>query len=439
MNKKIAVRVITFTLIFISVISVISVPLIKLDSLGNEVISSFYGEEKQSLDAVYIGSSNCFTFWNSLLAWKNYGIAVHPYATDANTILSTEYLIREARKTQPYALYIVNINTTDEKYSSMASRNVLDCMPFSVNKLNFINQVCSINSTSFDDSLEFFFPLIRFHSRWNKIKIKDFFPEVNDYNGSTVYTKYLKNQVDVSASFAPTDNVAELSDVMTDTLESLLDYCDEQNVNVLFVTVPQAKGEKDISKFNAINAFISSRGYTVLDLTEKTEDLGLSYKTDYYNEKHTNIHGSVKFTEYFAEYLIENYGFSDKREDDNYSSWDERLEAYSEKISPYLLDFEINSEDRNYQLSCPELKIHKKSGEAEICWSAVDGADGYSVYCKSGTSGWEKIKNTHETEFTVSLPEKGSVTYTVVPYTVENGSYSYGNFSYVGAVVSADR
>ena len=67
----------------------------------------------------------------------------------------------------------------------------------------------------------------------------------------------------------------------------------------------------------------------------------LDLTKDYIEQLHTNIHGSIKISDYICRYLAENYGFTDKRGDPNYASWDEAWDRYSQIIKPYLTEDEI--------------------------------------------------------------------------------------------------
>ena len=82
-------------------------------------IRAFYDEPADSLQGVYIGTSTCYAFWNALMAWKNHGLTVFPYTCAGMPLYATEYVIREVRKTQPDALFIVNINSV--VYDAMGS------------------------------------------------------------------------------------------------------------------------------------------------------------------------------------------------------------------------------------------------------------------------------------------------------------------------------
>ncbi|MBR2698200.1 MAG: hypothetical protein IKE76_06360, partial [Clostridia bacterium] len=65
------------------------------DYRSYQTIGGFYEEADDSLDAVYLGSSNCYAFWNALVAWHNHGLAVYPYASPDQPFYATEYLVRE--------------------------------------------------------------------------------------------------------------------------------------------------------------------------------------------------------------------------------------------------------------------------------------------------------------------------------------------------------
>ncbi len=94
MRKKI-VKITAFMLILILLLLGVSkVMTCPGDYRNYQWIAGFYKEPKNSLDAVYIGSSTCYAFWNPMTAWNRHGIAVYPYASNAQQFVAAEYLIR---------------------------------------------------------------------------------------------------------------------------------------------------------------------------------------------------------------------------------------------------------------------------------------------------------------------------------------------------------
>ena len=87
---------------------------------------------------------------------------------------------------------------------------------------------------------------------------------------------------------------------------------------------------------------VEERGYTVLDMREKADEIGLDYTTDYYNRSHTNMHGALKTSKYLTEFLLEKYDFEDKRGNSRYAAWDEAyLKYYYECLEPNLIEADM--------------------------------------------------------------------------------------------------
>ena len=461
MKKNYIIKAVLFTLIFILLFAYVSkVVTYPSDYRNYQWIGGFYEEEEGSLDAVYIGSSNCYAFWNSMTAWNEYGIAVYPYSCNAMSFLATEYLIKETRKTQPDALFVVNINTISETTVTIEKvHHLLDYMPMSLNKLELIDALADAGDFTTEEKMECIVPMLRYHGRWSDLSKRDFKYKVNGMKGSSAYSTFLNSYVDITDRYVLTDKTADIPEIYAEALTSLLDYCDEEKVKVLFVTVPRAeKDEERLSQINQLNAMIEERGYDTLYLMDQTDEMGMDITTDFYNRNHTNVHGSIKYTQYLSEYLIENYGFEDKRFDEAYKSWDKGYKKYSKKIAPYVLDIELDAKHRDYSLAKP-AKLSAKASEEEVklTWKAVEGVKEYAIYRKEGEKGpWQKLTVTTKTTYkddltigdeyldaTASLaveesdePQEPTIyTYTVVPYYRQSGEKYYGNFEYLGVSV----
>ena len=192
------------------------------------------------------------------------------------------------------------------------------------------------------DKLEYYFPIIRFHSRWNELTEEDFNLSLKGIKGASVYDNFLKTSTDVTDEYCYTEEKAEMTEKQQETLEDLLQFCKSEAIKVLFVTVPQAiEDEETVAQLNTIEEIVRTEGFDVLDLMGSVDEIGLDFETDYYNARHTNIHGSIKFTHYLGQYLSQNYSFEDKREDADFSEWNDAYDKYVEWISPYITEAEL--------------------------------------------------------------------------------------------------
>lgn len=407
----------------------------------------FYAEEENSLDAVYVGSSLVFTFWEATVAWERYGIAVEPLCAAGQYFEIAEYVIKEGRKSQPDALYIVPINSISREIDFATMHRVLDNMPLSWNKLQLINAAGEMAGWDWADKLEYFFPLIRYHSRWQSLSKYDFDRELYNYKGGSMYDEFLHNSDDVAADFRTTARYAELSENTQKALDSLLDYCDAEQMNVLFVVTPIAmRDEYEIARMNTLLQTVQSRGYPALNMWSFMDDIGLDPTKDYMNRAHANIHGAIKYTDYLARYLVENYGFTDKRGNPAYSSWDDAYSRYTlECAGPNVLDVEWECAPRDFGLSAPELTGVTVNGtELTVNWESTPNADGYRVYRKLQAKDdsddlrelcWQALATVDADVlyYTDQDREVGrTYFYTVLPYREKDGVYEWGNYDFSG-------
>ena len=435
MKKAMVIKALAFILISVFLFTVINTALIEDRNDGYQRIAGFYRESSRALDAVYIGSSMVYTYWEAPLAWKHYGIAVWPMSTSAQSIYAAEYLIREARKTQPDALYIVEITYVESSAQPAQIHRITDFMPISANKLRLIWRLSDLNQLSLDDRLEYLFPLLRFHSRWNTLKAGEVFPELDGLKGGVVYKKVATDVEDLQNM-----EDARLEDGIPDQLlsamESLLDYCDKENVNMLFVAAARANNDEEIwATCNSLEDYFVSRGYPVLNMRSKVSEFGMDVTTDYSSVNLANIHGAVKTTDYLARYLVSHYDFEDKRGKPEWSDWDASYSKLVERMAPCTLPFEYENTDQNDSLAAPAVSGPKKDGT--LRWEVVEGADGYGVFRKSGKGAWELLTTVsadtlswQETEESDGEKRK----YTVVAYTEGTNGKLWGRFN--AAVVS---
>lgn len=329
MKAKKSIKVIAFILIFVVCFFTVQGLLTgDVDTRDYRRIDGFFKQRDNSLDAVFLGSSATYAFWTPAVAYREHGITVYSLSNAKQEILTAKYLIDDARKSQPDALYIVNLVSVTEQYN-FRIHSVLDGYPNTINKFKMIHYMAELGDYTLGERMEFYFPIIRFHDRWSDLYTFDFKKTEEKYKGSSTYNNFVSNTVDCSGALFDYDERVPVSDQLRDGVNDLLDYCEEENVKVLFVLTPQAVNDKTKrGQQNTLKDIVIERGFDMLDMNELVDEMGLDVKVDYYNRDHTNLHGSIKFTDYFSRYLIENYGFEDKRGNENFADWEKDSNAY---------------------------------------------------------------------------------------------------------------
>jgi hypothetical protein len=197
--------------------------------------------------------------------------------------------------------------------------------------------------------------------------------------------------------------------------------------------------DDDIALYEAQNTLIDkfeARGYGVIDARDKLEEMDIDLSQDYYDDVHTNIHGSAKYTTYVTEELIRKHSLAEQKKGND--SWEKAFGLYEGTLKSSLLDFEIASEERDGKLEKPELTAIRKNddGSIGIEWNPVGKADAYLIYRKTDQGFWQRYAQTDDAKVCEFKDEDvsgiGYCKYTVVPFRNINGQTAYGNYDYRG-------
>ena len=405
-------------------------------------------EKRGGVDAIYLGASNVLEFWQPLYGWAEHGMAVRNLSVNDLTCTAFKNMIIEARKTQPDALYIISLsnfkgNGLQKDFSYL--HRAVDYMPFSLNKLSMIHYLVSRSEYRGLDALEFYLPIIRFHSRWDDLKKWVF----NTADPSTPMPMtddtYSRKVRDISNGLVLDGDVKEpIPEDVGEVLEDLLDYFDSQHVKALFVKSPQKLKIAHQAHMNAIEDILEARGYPCLDLMDDFYEIGLDPRMDFHNNRHVNIHGAVKFCGALSDYLVENYHFGDKRGLPGWENWDTSAQAFMEGVTMYTLPFEREHAPR-FLSDIPGLKKPSVDGQSvNITWKGIEGAGGYAVYRKTADEqpireAWACVAEVDAgiSDYTdAGLNPSTEYVYTVVPWRMNGEAREYGSFNVLGVNAS---
>ena len=149
----------------------------------NKVLEQFYDQDEDTVDVIYFGSSATQRGWVVPIAYHDDGVASYSLATGTQPFILTKYLMEEALKTQSPRLFAVELRgicRTPDNISDVAVRRIVDNMKPSVNKFRAIKTVsdyAKLGENEVDDTgMSYYFPFLKYHSRWNPSKQPHFVP-----------------------------------------------------------------------------------------------------------------------------------------------------------------------------------------------------------------------------------------------------------------------
>ena len=183
-------------------------------------------------------------------------------------------------------------------------------MPMSMNRIRLAYDLA-------EHPLERLFPIIKYHYKWKDIfKLPENSNLVLFREGSSrlkgVSSNLYQKEYSTELKYPPDDTTADLNSNAEEFLSEFLDVCKDSSIeNIVFVEFPHVMGEKEMyerqQRANRAAEMIREAGFDYLDLTGKSDEIGLDLEKDFFDEHHLRASGQKKLTHYFADEIIPAY------------------------------------------------------------------------------------------------------------------------------------
>lgn len=338
-------RIIIFILVFVTIFVAFFdnfCYLLRPVTGDRKAIVGYYAENDNSIDMVYIGASTVYRYWSPMHAWEKSGLTSYSFAGTGMPATMNKPMLDEAFKTQSPKLVIIDLysyvaRNNNKAYYPVHIERISSSLNYSKNRNEIIDNTARYELPDLtEEQIKNFKQDIRmYYERLFDLDTKSFGYATNhvpdDYKGFRFFASR-------QALEAPDFNVsntkgrAEISDSTKTMLDDVMDYSKKNDVKILFVMSPLWITETHKRILNSIEDYVTQRGFEFIDMCERYAEIGIDFRTDYYNEDHVNILGAEKYTAYLVDYLKANYDFSDHRGEDTYHEWNDSYDKYSSKV-----------------------------------------------------------------------------------------------------------
>ena len=348
---------------------------------GNRMrLDGYYLEEKDSLDVVFIGASDCYASFAPGLAYEKFGITSFSYATASATAGAAKTMVKEVMRTQNPQKIVIEINAflygfdNENKVSSV--RNYIDNVPFNENKLEYLqsgavpvdpskveqfnrpaNDSANTQATAPTDpnatapagsdataptdpaaTAKYLTQMVTQHTD-GATKLKGYRTQTAKFTPDPEYPC-------INHTLAKNNKKLALIPEYDAMLREFLQFLKDEKIdNVLFIRTPHMVDKSTYGRFKRANEageIIKSYGFDYINFERDPETLAYT-GDDYYNMDHLNIYGANKFTNYFGTILTEKYGVKPtEKSDKQKANWDTAVEYYH-RLYDYC-DHYINNE-----------------------------------------------------------------------------------------------
>lgn len=192
-----------------------------------------------SLDAIFIGSSNIFLNFSPLDLYADFGYKGYNLATPVQTLQQSYFVLKKALESQsPKYVFLdclafVGYYDNGEGYTHM----VYDTYPLDKFKIEYMEETLP---EAYDKRL-FLFPFLLYHTRWNELNISDFdlyyYEEKEDFLGySPAFSVKAYEEKEKEEEHDFEDIKIWPKDV--ESLERIIALCDENDCKLVLMKTP---------------------------------------------------------------------------------------------------------------------------------------------------------------------------------------------------------
>lgn len=348
MNRKEACKAISFILIFVLLLTGVSY-IVRTNGDIKDRFAGFYAEEKNSIDVLMFGGSTIATSFSPGYMWGEYGFTSYPLSSNTQRPKAIRYLLEEAYKYQSPELVVIELRMftyEDEKLKvdEPHIREVTDNMRYSLHRIKTVSEMTD-GVEGFEDKLSYYFDIIKYHSNWEMFFRPEELMKVTyskkDLHKGFEHSEEILYHNEEYDRYIPTEERRSIPSEQEVELRELLDFLKENNQDAIFVVTPCIYGADYYAQMNYMKDIVEQEGFAYLNVHDHVE---YDCATDYLDGGHSNILGAKKCSELLGAMISQEFGLTDKRNQEGFESWDESYKAFQEVYD------EVNNNKEDYTL-----------------------------------------------------------------------------------------
>lgn len=295
-------------------------------------------DDAEEYDVLFLGDSQVRCGILPLELYNKYGIASYTLAT-GNCRLPMTYwkLLNALDYADPKLVVISAVDAHQPQLEPLKGEWLhvaFGGFPLSLTKARAILDLTRVegedaSGVSYSDiRQELFFPLRKYHSRWNSLEQEDLAPVYNAQKGAI--PRLHVSDPDIKAGSVSVDDCLPEEGYGYVYLRRIIEECQRREIPVV-TFIPPFPARPDVHRGTHTSAKIAAEyGVPMLNFTDV--DRIVDYYTDCADPGgHLNFSGALKMTDYMGEYLTSHYDLPDRRTDSAYAHWNDEWDAYVEE------------------------------------------------------------------------------------------------------------
>ena len=216
----------------------------------NDTVASFYQEKKDSIDVLFFGTSHVFCSFSPMYLWEEKGITSYDISTGQQPIAASYYLMKEGIKRQHPKVIVLETYALSygEDYATKARlHEAIDNIPLNETKWEIFWDFMP-RTMGYHERLEFLFPMIAYHTRWDKLRSNDY------QRGETWRLGYVPTKGNKVRKRVPiiTEEM-EVREENIEYLDKIIQLCRENQIELVLCQTPITKGSRFLKANKMLN------------------------------------------------------------------------------------------------------------------------------------------------------------------------------------------
>lgn len=334
-KSKVIIAVVLTLLITIGVLYLLQrllIPKYVDDIVEGAFVAEYYGEENKDFDVLFIGDCEVYENFSPNVLWNEYGINSYIRGSAEQYIWQSYYLLEDTLRYHRPQTVVFNIQSLqfNESQSEAYNRMSIEGMRWTSSKVGSI----LASMTEEEHFIEYVFPLLRYHSRWNELKSTDF--EYMFHSKKVTHNGYyMRIDTRPAEEIPPGRPLADYTfgDKAMKYLDKIRLLCARNGINLLFIKAPSLYPEWYPEYEEQVEAYAAENNIPYINFLEIREQTGVDYNTDTYDGGlHMNLSGAEKLAHYIGP-VLRDMGVSDRRGDPVLDAvWEEKNREYEAEI-----------------------------------------------------------------------------------------------------------
>lgn len=327
---KVVVFLVLFCL-FVKMANEIFTPKWEADGLWEPatlIVDGFYAEKQNTIDVLYLGSSNSFYDINPLIIYDEQELTGYVLGSGEQRLYTSYYYLQEALKSQQPKVVVLDALGLfyDGIGEEEQNRKAYDYMKLSGEKIASIQA-----ATGKEESiLSYVFPFARYHARYTSLSSRDFLYPLSDKHYPLKGYAFSSRVVEGLPDFDMNSIVHEGISISQENeyyFQKINELCNENGIILLLIKTPNI--EWGILEHSLTEELAQKSNLPFYDYNTFMNEIGIEEQDCFLDGAHLNYKGAEKLSAHLGAAVAGYISDETEKEENIKKQWEEDLEFYN--------------------------------------------------------------------------------------------------------------